>query len=86
MVSDLSAKLFGYGFEKFFSDVFEVADFAIVLVTFVTSIVLLATASTSGKEDGPAQTQITDLGHGLSFIEPGHFFFCVNLTNHLLTS
>lgn len=34
--------MYGYGLEKYFSDVFEIVDFAIVVVTFTATVLTLA--------------------------------------------
>lgn len=39
---DVGGRMYGYGFEKYFSDLFEIVDFAIVVITFSATVITLA--------------------------------------------
>ena len=41
-VADVAGRLYAYGFERYFSDPWEVADFSIVCLTFSVSVATLA--------------------------------------------
>ena len=41
-VVDVAGRLYAYGFERYFSDPWEAADFGIVCVTFSVSVAMLA--------------------------------------------
>ena len=41
-IFDVGGRIYGYGFEKYFSQIWDVVDFAIVCVTFTVTIITLA--------------------------------------------
>ena len=41
-IVDVAGRLYAYGFERYFSDPWEAADFGIVCVTFSVSVAMLA--------------------------------------------
>ena len=44
-IFDVGGRMFAYGFERYFSDPWEAADFGIVCVTFSVSVAMLAIGS-----------------------------------------
>lgn len=48
-IFDVGGRIYGYGFEKYFSQIWDVVDFAIVCVTFTVTIITLAVDE---KENG----------------------------------